>query len=702
MNRKPFSIRRLLWRDKSPQKRAGQAITEFALILPILLLLILGIIEFARVFQAYLVIVNAARFGVRYAVTGEYNPTYCTDLDGDGTLCSGASEFTEVDAARLQSIYDVVNGVAVAILKDSSVSLGQPGWFKVTVCSTRTIPVSFNYDRNADVCNPHDDAGNPEEGPTRVLVAVTFQHPLILQFITPSVRLHAERTGILEQFRVARVLGLPPDIEIPTPTPPPSPTPTDTEIPTDTPLPSLTPTPTRTPTPTPTNTPTPTATPTATQVPSCDDLQIDPNENFYFNNTSISANLTNASTFPVELTSLNTTWNGGWHDDVAPAPSDQEFDAYYWNSSLISDPANLTLAPGGVTFTHFFSWIVNPAEVGVLNLDFTRSFTSYYIYYHTRDFHFTLNYLVGTLPCSKDLDGRYGPVVEALMPPNPIGSPFIIEADAYDPDPGGAINRVVFTVRNSSGSPVYTKTENAAPYCLNGDDPSPPPNCAAIDPNGNWPGTTVDIANGTYTLEIQARDDDPRVGTRHRQYTRILTTFIIYVPPSPTPTTTLTPTRTLTPTVTRTPTVTLTPTITRTPTRTPTPTITPTPTRTPTITRTPTVTRTPTRTLVPTVTRTPTVTLTPTITLTPSRTPTRTPTPTRTVTPTITPQPPKPSDTPTATSTATKTPTRTPTATATATRTSIVVPTDTRTPTPIPQPTATRTPTPRTPPPGGG
>ena len=83
------------------RRRKGQAITEFALILPLLLLLIFGIIEFARLFQAYLVIVNSASFGVRYAVTGEYEPGYCTDMDGNGSLCSGASENEEIDAARL-------------------------------------------------------------------------------------------------------------------------------------------------------------------------------------------------------------------------------------------------------------------------------------------------------------------------------------------------------------------------------------------------------------------------------------------------------------------------------------------------------------------------------------------------------------------------------------------------------------------------
>ena len=50
---------------------------EFALALPVLLLLLFGIIEFGRLVQAWLAVQNSARFGVRYAVTGELDPAYC-------------------------------------------------------------------------------------------------------------------------------------------------------------------------------------------------------------------------------------------------------------------------------------------------------------------------------------------------------------------------------------------------------------------------------------------------------------------------------------------------------------------------------------------------------------------------------------------------------------------------------------------------
>jgi hypothetical protein len=58
---------------------SAQGMVEFALVLPLLLMLIFGIIEFGRIFQAWLSVQNSARFAVRYAVTGQYDVGYCDD-----------------------------------------------------------------------------------------------------------------------------------------------------------------------------------------------------------------------------------------------------------------------------------------------------------------------------------------------------------------------------------------------------------------------------------------------------------------------------------------------------------------------------------------------------------------------------------------------------------------------------------------------
>ena len=76
---------------KHKKSKYGQAMVEFVLILPILMLVLVGILEFGRLFYAWLIIENSTRFGIRYATAGTYNPDLCEDLDGDGTLCGGDS-----------------------------------------------------------------------------------------------------------------------------------------------------------------------------------------------------------------------------------------------------------------------------------------------------------------------------------------------------------------------------------------------------------------------------------------------------------------------------------------------------------------------------------------------------------------------------------------------------------------------------------
>ena len=53
----------------------GQGLVEFALILPVLLLLILGIIEFGRLMVTYSSISTASRDAVRYAISVGDNPS---------------------------------------------------------------------------------------------------------------------------------------------------------------------------------------------------------------------------------------------------------------------------------------------------------------------------------------------------------------------------------------------------------------------------------------------------------------------------------------------------------------------------------------------------------------------------------------------------------------------------------------------------
>jgi len=52
------------------RRREGQALVEFALIVPIFLLLVLGVFEFGRAWNVYQVLTDAAREGARLTVLG--------------------------------------------------------------------------------------------------------------------------------------------------------------------------------------------------------------------------------------------------------------------------------------------------------------------------------------------------------------------------------------------------------------------------------------------------------------------------------------------------------------------------------------------------------------------------------------------------------------------------------------------------------
>src|SRR5690349_3712363 len=54
------------------RRRQGQTLAEFAITLPTLLILMFGIIEFGRIFQAWVTLQNSARTAARYASTGQY------------------------------------------------------------------------------------------------------------------------------------------------------------------------------------------------------------------------------------------------------------------------------------------------------------------------------------------------------------------------------------------------------------------------------------------------------------------------------------------------------------------------------------------------------------------------------------------------------------------------------------------------------
>jgi len=71
-------------RHKSRRER-GQSLVEFALVLPIMMILIFGIIDFGMGLRSYISLTNATREGARYAAVGNEAGAYPTDCDGSTT-----------------------------------------------------------------------------------------------------------------------------------------------------------------------------------------------------------------------------------------------------------------------------------------------------------------------------------------------------------------------------------------------------------------------------------------------------------------------------------------------------------------------------------------------------------------------------------------------------------------------------------------
>jgi hypothetical protein len=217
----------------------GQSLVEFAMIIPIVVLIIFSIFEFSRMFLAWLTVQNSAQAAARYATTGHG--------DQSGT--------------RLQDIRGEARSRAVGLNIDSSAGPSSPGYFRV-----------FVYAGDEPIAGK-EAPGGPN---ARVAVDVVFNFPLItplVNMIAPYITVRGHSEMINEQFRhpgYGTPPGLLPATIAPTPTPAPTDTPAATAIPTlpptftatvPTPMPTITTLPTYTLAPTSTTRPTSTATP---------------------------------------------------------------------------------------------------------------------------------------------------------------------------------------------------------------------------------------------------------------------------------------------------------------------------------------------------------------------------------------------------------------------------------------------------------
>ncbi len=233
---------------KSSRHASGgkaQGLVEFALVLPILLMLILGIIEFGRLMFTYAAVVTAAREGARFgASTGSGGTARYLDCPGIRDAAQNLTSFVGVTDGDIEVDFD--RGPGTSLKFDNT-------------CPTTTDQI--------------------EGGVDRVIVRVTANWSPIAYFFTIGpipITNESARTVIkdidLDQLlntHTATSTWAVPPMSTNTSTPGPSETPTETATPGPSPTDGPSPTSTATATATATATSTSTATPTPTLGAAC-------------------------------------------------------------------------------------------------------------------------------------------------------------------------------------------------------------------------------------------------------------------------------------------------------------------------------------------------------------------------------------------------------------------------------------------------
>ena len=190
-----------------PAKGRAQAMVEFALVLPILMLVLVGLLEFGRLFYAWLILENSTRFGIRYATAGTYDTSYCASA----TPCAGADEDLEIFNARLPSIQDETRRLIVGFFYNEGVAYTQHEHLNITVCSDED---NFNRPHMGGTassdyasCTGGENAGLPD---AQVFVAADYNFTFIvlpaLGIQPDMIHLASYRSGVNESFKIVEIV----------------------------------------------------------------------------------------------------------------------------------------------------------------------------------------------------------------------------------------------------------------------------------------------------------------------------------------------------------------------------------------------------------------------------------------------------------------------------------------------------------------
>jgi len=95
---------------------SGQSLVEFALVLPILALVLMGIIDFARIVSADFIVSEAARDGARYASIGNSDALVGATITSDASVLGSGVQWTVSPSPTRNSGDSVVVQVSDTVL----------------------------------------------------------------------------------------------------------------------------------------------------------------------------------------------------------------------------------------------------------------------------------------------------------------------------------------------------------------------------------------------------------------------------------------------------------------------------------------------------------------------------------------------------------------------------------------------------------
>ena len=340
------------------RKENAQALLEFALIVPLLLTIIYGVIEFGRLMAIYSMLTTASREGARYGAAagdvGDAVPHYA-DCDGIRAAAKKQAILVNLQDADVEIAYD--NGPG------TNVSVGCPPLEHVHLGDRVLVKVEGYFEPLVPLVNIP---------PIRIQLKTART---ILKDVTIVGTLPAPEPTNTETPQPPTATHTPTETRTPTPTF--TPTPTSTNTSTTTPtipgVPSVTPTQTRTPTPTNTFTATSTSTQTATATPVCSIYDNNP-LNIDGNTQRVSWQVLNQRQDNLVLIVLTINW-----PTVGPNSPKLDFINFgvttdsgriIWDGNLPNSPASINSWSGFASDRTLFPY---PSDPKTVTLVFTRA-----------------------------------------------------------------------------------------------------------------------------------------------------------------------------------------------------------------------------------------------------------------------------------------------------------------------------------------